>query len=380
MDAGRLKILYLTNIPAPYTVDFYNELGQYVDLTVLFERATADNREKDWFSVGGSNFHTVVLNGKKYGDEMALCLDVKKYLTRDYDLVIIGNYASLTGMISVHRLNRKKIPYAIHADGALIHKESALKRFVKKRMFRHACAFFSSGEVTDAYFKRYLKKDIPIFRYPFTSLRESDLTEHALSHSEKVALRSKSIFGEEYVILYVGSIIERKGTDILIKTAALLPKNTGVHIVGGDATEELSLLMERNRVTNVTFHPFAPKEQVLKYMRAADLFVFPTREDIWGLVVNEAMSQGVPVITSDKCGAGLELIQDSFRGSIVRSEDPILWAQTITEYLENADKLDRASIACLEYIKDYTIEKMAKIYFDAIKEICENHKRDLSRE
>ena len=44
-----MKILFLTNIPSPYRVDFFNELGKLCDLTVLFEKQIAQDREKQWF-------------------------------------------------------------------------------------------------------------------------------------------------------------------------------------------------------------------------------------------------------------------------------------------------------------------------------------------
>lgn len=373
MGKERLKILYLTNIPAPYTVDFYNELGQYVNLTVLFERKTAENREEKWFSAKEMRFEAVFLDGKRYGDEMAVCFGVRKYLTRDFDLVIVGDYSSPTGMIAIHRLKRKKIPYAIHADGALLHKESALKRMIKKRLFRRACGFFSSGEATDEYFRQYVKGILPVYRYPFTSLREADLAARALSRRERVGMRDTSLFTQEYIVLFVGSISKRKGVDILVRVAALLPENVGVHIVGGDPTPDLCAIMEQTSKKNVAFHSFMPKVQVLEWMRLADLFVLPTREDIWGLVVNEAMSQGLPVLTSDRCGSGYELLE---RGELIDTEEPAVWAQKIMDLLGDEQKLQRAGEFGLQRMKEYTIEAMARRYFNAIAEICSGLERD----
>lgn len=44
-----MKLLYITNIPSPYRVDFFNELSKYCDLTVLFERKKADDRDDNWY-------------------------------------------------------------------------------------------------------------------------------------------------------------------------------------------------------------------------------------------------------------------------------------------------------------------------------------------
>ena len=72
---------------------------------------------------------------------------------------------------------------------------------------------------------------------------------------------------------------------------------------------------------NINFLEFEKKEVLYKYYKAADLFILPTREDIWGLVINEAMAHGLPVITTKKCVAGMELVIKGVNGEIVEVED-----------------------------------------------------------
>ena len=87
----------------------------------------------------------------------------------------------------------------------------------------------------------------------------------------------------------------------------------------------------------------------------ADLFVFPTREDIWGLVINEAMAYGLPIITTDKCNAGAELIDGN--GILVKSESPEDLANGIDNLInDNNELLARRS---LEIIRGYSLEAMA---------------------
>ncbi|MBE3128421.1 MAG: hypothetical protein IMZ60_01950, partial [Actinobacteria bacterium] len=69
-----LKVLFITNIPSPYRVDFFNELGKICDLTVLFERQNASDRETTWLSNKRINFKEEYLKGKKFGVASALCL------------------------------------------------------------------------------------------------------------------------------------------------------------------------------------------------------------------------------------------------------------------------------------------------------------------
>ena len=67
------------------------------------------------------------------------------------------------------------------------------------------------------------------------------------------------------------------------------------------------------------------------------MFVLPTREDIWGLVVNEAMAAGTPVITTTNCGAGMEILKNGDGGRIVPPEDTDSLASAMQEMLNDAE-------------------------------------------
>lgn len=99
------------------------------------------------------------------------------------------------------------------------------------------------------------------------------------------------------------------------------------------------------------------KEKLQVYYQAADLFVLPTREDIWGLVINEAMAAGLPVITTERCVAGVEMLDKEF---IVPVENEQMLAEKITSLLENEEKLLKAATDNLNRSREYTIENMAK--------------------
>lgn len=74
-----------------------------------------------------------------------------------------------------------------------------------------------------------------------------------------------------------------------------------------------------------------------KYYKAADLFVLPTREDIWGLVINEAMAYGLPIITTDKCVAGVQLLNNQ-ELTIIPTNDISSLATAINYLLKDDQK------------------------------------------
>lgn len=104
------------------------------------------------------------------------------------------------------------------------------------------------------------------------------------------------------------------------------------------------------------------------FYRAADLFVLPTREDIWGLVVNEAMAVGTPVITTN-CGAGMEILKNGEGGRIVPPKDPDSLAIAMQEML-NDTELAKQTKRAIKSAQIYTIENMAKQIAEVIRNIC----------
>ena len=131
--------------------------------------------------------------------------------------------------------------------------------------------------------------------------------------------------------------------------ACSLNKDVGIYIVGGEPTEEYLQMRASLGLGNVHFVGFQKKEALSRYYRAADLFVLPTREDIWGLVINEAMAYGLPVITTDRCVAGLDLVEEGVNGSIVPVEDAAALAGKMKELLSS--DLEKMGTASLEKIR-----------------------------
>jgi glycosyltransferase involved in cell wall biosynthesis len=198
------------------------------------------------------------------------------------------------------------------------------------------------------------------YEYPFSSLQYSDIISEPPAAQEKALLKEKLGISEERVILSIGQFIPRKGFDILMKAAASLEKNIGIYIVGGEPTEEYLKLRDELGLSNVHFVGFQNKTVLAQYYKGAELFVLPTREDIWGLVINEAMAYGLPVITTDRCVAGLELVEDGINGYIVPVEDSVSLSEAIQKVL-SAD-LVKMGEASLEKIRPYTIENMATVH------------------
>ena len=114
------------------------------------------------------------------------------------------------------------------------------------------------------------------------------------------------------VVLYAGQFIERKGVKLLLDAAASVQQNGGefsLLLVGSGRDQQA--LQYRAKVLglkNVHFLPASRPERMPAVYRSADLVVLPTLEDVWGLVANEAILSGIPVLCSKYAGCSGELL------------------------------------------------------------------------
>ena len=368
---NRLKVLYLTNIPSPYRVSFFNELGKLCDLTVLFERRSSDEREESWYDFNFENFQGVFLEGIKFRKDQAISLGFVQYIKKNnYDHIIVGGYSTPTGALLINYLKFKKIPFILNIDGGMINeKESDLKKSIKRYFISSASAWLSPGEVGSKYLEHYGANRNKIFSYPFTTLKEVDLLNEILDKDEKRELRKQIGLEGNRIILTVGQFIHRKGFDILINACSQIPSDTSIYFVGGIPTSEYLELRDALQLKNIHFLGFKSKDEILSFYRAVDIFVLPTREDIWGLVINEAMANGLPVVTTDRCVAGLELVKDYDNGFIVPVESVDELSLRINEIINNDELMIKMAESSLQKAKKYTVENMALVTYDNLNMI-----------
>ena len=353
------KVLWLTNIPSPYRVAFFNELGKKCELTVLFEKAFSDERNDQWKTYNYSHFKGLVLPSKSIDVDKAFSCSMIKYINQyKNDIIIVSNPATPTGILSIFFMILFKIPYIIESDGAFPKAPRGIKGFVKCVMYSRAKACFTTSELGKEYFiLNHVKKE-DIYLYPFTSVSRSDIPD-CLSKEQRREIRYELKMEEEFIVISVGRFIESKGFDILLEAARLInDKSIGVYIVGDKPTNGFLAFCQVNELCNVHFVDFMPSEELKKWYLSADLFVLPTRTDVWGLVINEAMSCGLPVITTTMCVAGTEMINHK-NGKLIEIDNPELLALSIKEILSRKD-ICQMGINSREVASKYTIEEMSE--------------------
>jgi len=358
----RLNALVIAEIPAPYRVDVFLEMSKWATMDVYFSSCKDQSRSPDYFVKSDSLTFEVLDNeaSKKRFRNALKHLDA-------YDFVMAYHPTCKPALIAETLCRMKGIPYYVNIDGAFINP-NFIRDCIKRFVYRGAAGCFSGGDSATQYFLHYGVKKERIFEYGFTVLHGEDIEPAPVTQERKRQIREALGLPEKKTVLSIGQFIPRKGFDILLKAwkEAAVDGAQLILIGGGPERADYERFIRENDQKDIILIDFLPKEKIKEYYLAADLFVLPTREDIWGLVVNEAMANGLPVITTDMCNAGVQLIENGINGYIVPNENVKAVADVMTEVLKCADYSAMAE-ACINCIQTYTIENAAQNHIAAIE-------------
>lgn len=142
-------------------------------------------------------------------------------------------------------------------------------------------------------------------------------------------LREKYKAQNEFLVLYFGRVVEYKGLDVLISAFSRLKNRNGIRLLvagEGEYLESCKALANRLGADNIVFAGQIENTQAKYYYRLADLFVLPARfmprnnvvAEAWGFTVNEALSCGLPVLTTTAVAAG-EILSEGKNGFVVEA-------------------------------------------------------------
>ena len=299
------KVLVLSSFPAPYRVAVFKGLSNYYNLDVFFGDDKDQNRNKEYFE---KKILLIIMSYR--------FLVIIKYL-KSVDFVLAYDWAQRYALKVEFKCILKGVPYIINCDGAFIEEgkglASSVKSIIKRFFIQKARLCLSSGKYASRYFEYYGASKENIKEHNFSSLFKKDLLKFPISQNEKILLRQNLKLNKSKMVLAVGQFIKRKGFDIMLSAWKDFDDEFQLVIIGGGEEKNKYIeLINNNYLNNVFLIDFLSKEKIKEYYLAADVFVLPTREDIWGLVVIEALAVGVPVISTNKCIAALELIKNGY--------------------------------------------------------------------
>ena len=355
-----MKVCWVSNAPSPYKVAFMNQLGTETELLSLFEMKAESDREKQWYDYGFHTFQAAFLDEGDGNIRIRNAAD-------QCDLLICSDYSNRWNQKALHAFHRKKKPAIMHADGGLAIPRGLLDFAIRAVMKQYDWYLSSGITVNQRYFGYYHVPREKIFTYHFACMSEQELLDCAGKRLEKQACRKKIGISDKPMILSVGQQIPRKGYDLLVQ--AMEGIDAEAMIIGGTPEQKVQEYLSAHHMSNVHFLPFMNKQELSDYYAAADLFVLPTRYDIWGLVINEALSFGLPVLSTDRCMAAAEFAERYQAAEVIPAENADLLQKKIRELLEDEAHRDQLGKRAETVIRDWSYEQMVRDFISVFREI-----------
>lgn len=357
-----MRLLFLTNIPSPYQVDFFTALAQRpeVSIHVIFCAASEHDRQ---FSVPEQfPFPATVLDSRRLPGtpkDWHRCPELGSVLDErlPIDLAILsGSYFMPAVRLARRYMIRRRIPWYYWGEnprkkGAIGFK-GRLKQRLKERYLRWflapAAGAFGVGTLACDTFRQLVAAGRPVVNLPYAPNLDPLLSPSAETLQAAAGLRAAWPVADPIVVLFSGSLSHRKAPDLLLEAfaeaARAEPRLCLAYAGDGPLAPSLAAeVARRDLAGRVRFLGFVEGPALHAAYLAANLFVLPTRtHEGWGVVVQEALAAGLPAIVSDRVGCHADLVDGNGSIRVVPVGDSPRLADAI---LALARRSDRTSVS-----------------------------------
>ncbi len=351
-----MKVAFVSVLPSPYQRDLFAALAARSDVTpqvFYMERTAPDSPWPErplapyesylpgfWFPVGHARVH----------------LNWRLPSPRDFDVVVCNTLIpSITGQWLMRRkLRGARWIFWGEKLGARNWKNDLLAAPLRRASAIAAIGSWAERE----YAARFPKTRI--FNIPYHCDLAPFAAEPGPSHEPGTV-----------TFFFCGQMIARKGVDQLLAAFATLPENARLLLVGreADLPQMLATLAPSVRA-RVRYEGFQAPEALPKFFAQADVFVLPSRYDGWGVVVNQALGAGLPILASDHVGAAHDLLREGENGFTFPAGDAGALAAAMLRYVVNPTLARTHGEASRAAHTDWTPARGAEKWAHALQTVC----------
>lgn len=361
------KVAILVNIVAPYRIPVYREIARVFD-TQIFISGIESNRSSWNGNISSEELYRVKKSWGytfRYKKRLNGSFFEQKYLHINpgyiFDLLkfrpdaVISIEMGVRSLVAVLYGVIFRKPVWIWWGGTLHTSRTvgAGKRALRAVLARLVRRWISYGETSTEYLM-----SIGVPRGRILQIQNC-VDERLYSQPVKPAFE----IHPKPVLLFVGRMIDLKGIEPLLKTASMLQKegyNFSLLLVGdGPMLDDYMRLAKQLGLADTTFHPAVTPDEMPAVYQSADCLVFPTLEDVWGLVANEALLSGVPVLSSVFAGCTIEIIPRECQFNPLDAED---FGRAVKSFLDK--KLPQQDPSALRPLRE-----IAAVIVDDIKDV-----------
>ncbi|MCL0061596.1 glycosyltransferase family 4 protein [Thermodesulfovibrionales bacterium] len=372
-----MKILFITNIISPYRIPLWNYLYQMADFDFKIVALAEKETNREWqVAKDQIKFDYQVLPGWHvfiWKKEIPIHINrgiIRALRQYNPDVVITSGYDSLAYWQAFLYCKFFKKKFILWNGTTLLSAKNikGIRGKLKKIIIQGADRYIAYGTKAKKYLEHFGAKSEDIY----ISINTVDMDYF---QGKVFQYCNNKNFPEErkkypkFLLLYVGQLIKRKGVIQVLKALDYLgDPQIGFIIIGKGALEkELKEFCKEKNLQNVFFEGFHQQEELPKYYALADIFILPSFEEVWGLVVNEALASGLYVLGSKYVGAVYDLINDE-NGKIFNPNDVEELATLIKQTKQQIEDIQKQQESISKQACDkFSIKKSAQVFIKAIE-------------
>ena len=353
-----IRATFLTNMPAPYMRDVFAAMradGRIVPRVLYMEMAlpgtrwkAPDLREEERVLPGRG----LDLFGGRAQWNPTVCSELRE---SDADIFIVSGYSSLTTQIAMRWLRRTNRPWIFFGERPGIQSRRlpgrVLRSIAMSPMLRSASAVAAVGSSAVQAYQLCCQQSTRIFNIPYYTDTIPFLAVPARPGERDGQCR----------ILYCGQLIERKGVDLLVKAfcrVAARHSSVKLDFVGdGEMLDRLREMTPSSLRDRIIFHGFSTLDDLPQHFARADFMVLPSRHDGWGVVVNQALAAGLPVVASDAVGAAQDFVAGRGTGLIVPAGDEVALTEALARFVSEISELRNCAKKARDVAAELSLER-----------------------
>lgn len=360
----RMRLAVVSSHPIQYYAPLFCAVGQRLDLTVFFaHRATPSDQaaagfgaafewDIDLLSGYRSRFMTNVskfpATARFFGCDTP---EIAQYIrTGKFDAVLVLGWYLKSYLQAIAAAKRAGIPVLVRGDSQLMTSSNPVKGLFKRLIYPSALRIFNAILYVGHRSREYLES----YGYPRNRLFFSPHCVDTEWFGQRgnaeagAALRKQEGIGkDEAVVLFAGKLLPFKRPLDIIDAAACLVNGgrpVTVMVAGSGPLEEPMRHRSAQVGVKLVLLGFRNQTEMPACYAACDVLVLPsTRRETWGLVANEALACGRPIIVSDAVGCGPDLASDGVVGRTFPLGDYARLAEQISSVLD-----ERPSLAAIQ--------------------------------
>lgn len=283
-----------------------------------------------------------------------------------YDAVLLYGYSYAVNILALLAAKSRGLPVLMRSETHLGLRRARLRRWIRDTAlslaYRFVDGFLAIGTANRAYYRALDVPDEKIFNVPYTVDNDRFVSIAHLASKRRHEIRMEyGLPVGGLIVLFASKFIRRKHPDDVIHAMARL-RDKGysavLFMVGtGEMDSELRDLTRSLSMSNVVFGGFVNQADLPKVYAASDVFVLPAENEPWGLIVNEVMCAGIPVVVSDEVGCVADLVKDGVNGFHMKAGDVDSLVSGLERLLADKTMRERMGAANLSVMSRWSYEQ-----------------------